>query len=248
MNDDTKHIPWYFINPKDGTEMVLVPGGWFWMGSGSEDSDAYDSEKPRHLHYLEPFYIGIACITVSQFRGFIKEANHSCDSNWDKDPDEYPVRYVNCYDAEAYGRWAGLRVPTEAEWELCARGYGGLKYPWGNDWEDGKRVCWDGQKGPKGDTAPVFAHPEGVSQFGTFQQSGNLWEWCRDSWDGGIYKEYAKGNFRVPDVKDAVRVLRGASWYRVDLHRNFRSALRIDNLAGSRDLNHGFRMARTVIF
>jgi formylglycine-generating enzyme required for sulfatase activity len=171
-----EHIPWYFINPKDGSEMVLSPGGWFRMGSGNDDKDADDSEKPRHLHHVQPFYIGITCVTVGQFRGFVKETRHNAGNDWEKDPENYPVRCVNWEDASAYCKWAGVRLPTEAEWELTARGYGALKYPWGNEWEDGKRVCWDEQKGPKGETSPVYDHPDGVSPFGTFQQSGNVWE------------------------------------------------------------------------
>jgi serine/threonine-protein kinase len=170
-------ISCYFVNPKDGTEMVLVLGGWFQMGSGDDDSDAFGDEKPRHLHYVNPFYIAITCVTVAQFAQFVEETGYKGGEYpgtgswgyWKKDPKDYPVRYINWYDAKVYADWAGLRLPTEAEWELSARGYSALKYPWGDSWEDGKRVCWDEQKGSKGKTAPVFYHPEGASPFGTFQ-------------------------------------------------------------------------------
>jgi formiminotetrahydrofolate cyclodeaminase len=71
-----KHIPLYMKNPKNGTELVLVPDGWFWMGSGDEDNDAANNEKPRHLHYVDPFYIAIACITVAQFKRFVDETGY----------------------------------------------------------------------------------------------------------------------------------------------------------------------------
>lgn len=80
------------LNPKDGTELVLIPGGWFWMGSGDEDSDAYDSEKPRHLHYLKPFYFGITCVTVEQFGQFVQETGHK-GGDYQGTGDDYDERW-----------------------------------------------------------------------------------------------------------------------------------------------------------
>jgi formylglycine-generating enzyme required for sulfatase activity len=153
----------------------------------------------------------MACVTVEQFKRFVQETRHNAGQYWQKDPGEHPVRSVNWHDASAYCKWAGLRLPTEAEWELSARGYGASKYPWGADWEDGRRVCWGKQKGPKGATAPVFDHPEGVSRFGSLQQSGNLWEWCEDAWDEKAYVRYARGDFSPPS-QGQYRGLRGGSW------------------------------------
>jgi len=240
------HVPWYCVNPVDGTELVLIPGGWFYMGSGDEDREAFDSEKPRHLHYVEPFYISIHCITVGQFKKFTDASRYSAGGDWGKDPDDYPVRYVNWDDAQAYCKWAGLRLPTEAEWELSARGYEALHYPWGNEWEDGRRVCWDRQKGQGGSTEPVFKHPEGVSPFGTFQQSGNVWEWCEDAYEERAYSRYERGDFKSPDAYSG-RVLRGASWSNFNT-KYFRGSLRYNYNPGVRDYNDGFRVARTVTF
>ena len=237
-------IPWCKVNPKDGSELVLVPGGWFWMGSGDEDPDAFDSEKPRHLHQVEPFYFGIACVTVAQFRAFVNETKHAAGSEWQNDPDDHPVRSVNWHDAMAYCEWAGLRLPTEAEWELAARGYGSLKYPWGDDWEDGRRVCWGRQNGSQGSTEQVFAHPEGVSPFGSFQQSGNLSEWCADADDLNAYGRYARGDFSVPS-KGKFRVLRGGSWNGF-YPRSFRGGIRGSYSPDFRYDRVGFRAAGTV--
>ncbi|MFH1562213.1 MAG: SUMF1/EgtB/PvdO family nonheme iron enzyme [Nitrospirota bacterium] len=237
-----EHIPCYLVNPKDGTEMVLIPGGWFWMGSENDDSEAFANEKPRHLHYVEPFYFSITCITVEQFGRFVKESGYDAGKDWQKDPPDHPVRYVNWHDSQAYCKWAGLRLPTEAEWELTARGYQALKYPWGNNWEDGRRVCWDEQKGPKGSTSPVFDHPDGVSSFGTFQQSGNLWEWCEDGWDSNVYQRYAQGDFKIPKGVSH-RVLRGGSWGNDD-SRNLRGGNRYNYYPENRVNYIGFRCAR----
>ncbi len=236
-----KRIPWYFVNPKDGTEMVLIPGGWFWMGNNKEDDqDAENYEKPRHLHFVKPFYMSMAGITVEQFRRFAKATGHDAGTDWGKDPPDYPVRYVNWHDGNAYCKWSGLKLPAEAEWELAARGYEALKYPWGKDWGDGRRVCWYDQKGPKGNTSPVFDHPDGVSSFGMFQQSGNLWEWCEDAWDSDLYKRYAKGDFSVPGGSGS-RVLRGASWG--SSPENFRGGLRGGDDPAFRRSSLGFRVS-----
>ena len=101
-------IPWYYINPKDGTEMVLVPGGWFWMGSDDTDSDADGNEKPRHLHWLDPFYISITCVTVKQFKRFAEKTGYKGGNypgtgdehgqnlgGYNKDPFDHPVRHVS---------------------------------------------------------------------------------------------------------------------------------------------------------
>ena len=241
-----ENTAWYSINPTDGSELVLIPGGWYCMGAADDDQEAGSDEKPRHLHYVAPFYLGIVCITVGQFKEFVNKTKHDAGSDWRKDPDDYPVRYVNWHDAKAYTGWAGLRLPTEAEWELGARGYGSLKYPWGADWEDGRRVCWTSQKGPQGATAPAAAHPEGVGPFGSFQQSGNVWEWCADGYEADAYKRYGKGDFSAPN-NGQHRVLRGGSW-NLNLTKYFRSCYRY-NFNPDYRLNHnGFRVARTIIF
>jgi formylglycine-generating enzyme required for sulfatase activity len=234
----------YLFNEKDGTELVLVPGGWFWMGAVEKDTRANSSEKPGHLHYVAPFYIGITCVTVKQFAHFVKKTKHDADKDWKQDPDGHPVRHVNWHDATAYCKWAGLRLPTEAEWEYCARGYHGLIYPWGDDWEDGRRVCWYKQKGPQGDTSPVCNHPRGASPVGTFQQSGNLWEWCEDGYDSDAYKRYSEGDFKLP-TSEAGRVLRGGSWVDYD-PSYFRGGRRLNDLPDSRDDGLGIRSARTI--
>ena len=73
----TRRIPLYFRNPRDGTEMVLIPGGWFLMGNDkADDPDAWDREAPRHLHFVRPYYLAIACVTVARFRRFVKATGY----------------------------------------------------------------------------------------------------------------------------------------------------------------------------
>ncbi len=68
------HLPWYLVNKTDGSELVLMPGGWFRMGAVAKDEEAEDCENPGHLHYVAPFYMGITCVTVAQFRRFVRES------------------------------------------------------------------------------------------------------------------------------------------------------------------------------
>ncbi len=236
--------------------MVLIPGGEFRMGAAEHDNEAYDDEKPRHLHKVGPFYMGIYCVTVARFRKFVRESGYRGGNYpgtgdgwnerwglWKNDPDDHPVRYVNWFDAEAYCKWAGLRLPTEAEWEYAARGLEGYIYPWGDDWQGGRRACWDGQPGPGGETAPVAAHPEGVSPFGIYQMSGNVWEWCADWYEKKVYERYAGGDFSPP--KDGRgRVLRGGSWRYNP--RSLRAGYRYGHNPRYRRDDYGFRCARTL--
>ena len=253
----TRDSHWNYTNPKDGTEMVLIPGGWFQMGSGDKDVDPSPDEKPGHLHCLAPYYLGIYCVTVAQFRRFVRETgydggkypltedvDHESWEYWKKDPPDHPVRYVTWHDASAYAKWAGLRLPTEAEWELGARGRNeNFCYPWGDGWEEGLWVRWYGQEGVIASSVPVASHPKGVSPFGTYQQSGNVWEWCADWYDECIYKRYARGKFAQPE-KGNRRVQRGGSWYD-RAPDSFRGTKRYHSNPGVRG-SSSFRLAKSV--
>jgi sulfatase modifying factor 1 len=211
----------------DTEEMVLIPAGEFLMGSSEEDvkqflidfiyrrPSRFADEQPQHTVYLDAFYIDKYEITNAQYKRFLDETGHTPPLYWNNDlynkPDQ-AVMAVNWEDAAAYARWAGKRLPTEAEWEKAARGADGRIWPWGNQWDPTMLNANDvGAVDGYVYTAPVGSYPQGVSPYGIHDMAGNIWEWTADWYDKDYYKHSPKANPTGP-ASGENHVARGGSW------------------------------------
>jgi sulfatase modifying factor 1 len=206
-------------------EWVLVPAGEFEMGA--EGPPAGPDEAPKHRVLLDAFSIGKYEITNRQYRLFVKATGHRPPTNedpkynlWRGDTllegvEELPVVNVDWNDAIAYCKWAGGRLPTEAEWEKAARGTDGRTYPWGNEPVTGNRsnfsieniTFWDGPA----TLAKKDQYDYGKSPYGAYEMAGNVWEWVQDWYDEGYYKNSPAKNPNGP-ASGTARVIRGGGW------------------------------------
>jgi len=195
---------------RDGAVMVKVPAGEFIMGSPDGEGD--DDEHPQHTVYLDGFWIDQTEVTNARYRQCVEAGDCEEPAYWDDsdyNASDQPVVGVSWYDADNYCRWAGKRLPTEAEWEKAARGTDGRVYPWGNRAPD----CSKAQFSPcPGMTVPVGSKPAGASPYRALDMAGNVWEWVADWYDSGYYARSPDRNPQGPDSGSA-RVLRGGSWY-----------------------------------
>ncbi len=243
--------------------MVLIPAGEFEMGREDGPSD----EHPTHTVYVDAFYMDVYEVTNAEYKAFI-DANPQWQkdrieprlhdstylrlwngNNYPLDKGDHPVNYVSWYAAMAYAKWAGKRLPTEAEWEKSARGgLVGKGYPWGDtinaaDANHGRYI---------NDTNPVGQYaPNG---YGLYDMAGNVWEWCLDKYDSDFYRASPKrnpfsGGTLTKVINDFInidtpRVFRGGDWATQGLF------VRVDNRDAGIPMYAsvfvGFRCVKTV--
>ncbi|MBW7959326.1 MAG: SUMF1/EgtB/PvdO family nonheme iron enzyme [Candidatus Promineofilum sp.] len=216
-----------------GSRMIYVPGGTFYIG---DDASEKNDEKPARRITLDSFYIDETEVTNGAYAQCVDAgacprparagATYYQSYYGNPDFDDYPVINVSWYNADAFCKWRGARLPSEAEWEYAASfdPMEGAKYkfPWGDifdgnqlnfcdvncqredrgfEWDDGFR-----------DTAPVASYPGGRSPAGAYDMLGNVMEWVGDWYDFRAYRDITDTNPRGP-IEGDFKSLRGGSWF-----------------------------------
>ena len=171
------------------------------------EASRFDVEVPQREVYMSAYLIDKYPVTNAKYRKFIESGGYKqrdfwSDAGWDyvqqskpldsdgvhsalDGKDDCPVVNVSWYEAEAFAKYAGKRLPTEAEWEKAARGTDGRIYPWGNEFDKTKLNCAESKIEKP---TPVTKFPEGISGYGCFDMAGNVWEWTADWFDSQYYR------------------------------------------------------------
>lgn len=224
-------------------EMVAIPAGPFLRGTLA---GGYD-EQPERTISLDAYAIDRYEVTNHQYQAFVTATGHrkaAPPSRYAKNVSRIqgtnqPITYVSWDDAEAYCRWKGKRLPTEAEWEKAMRGVDGRLWPWGNRYDE---LATNGGSSRDGFevTAPVGSFKGDVSSFGVADGAGNVMEWVADWYGEDAYRDPAERNPRGPG-HGMFRVLRGGGYtsHGTDVRITSRSKMVPD----FRDETIGFRCA-----
>jgi serine/threonine-protein kinase len=200
------------IHEADGNELLRIDSGPFALGPN------------RRTVYLDTFYLARHAVTNRQFVSFVQTTGYKPEGGAEgrflahlrggQCPPallDHPVVFVSWFDAAAYCRWAGRRLPTEAEWEKAARGTDGRRYPWGRDDPSERHANYGRPVG--GHTTAVDQHPAGASSYGCEDLAGNVWEWCEDLDSPRFYLHGPNHNPRnTAGAATASHVVRGGAY------------------------------------
>jgi len=241
--DEAIGFPRRVRRTKDGMAMVLVAGGTFAQGAVPGDARALPEEKPRRdVTLSKAYYVDEHEVTVAMWKAYAAATGAAMPTLQEGTEDAHPAHGVSWDAARAYAAWAGVTLPTEAQWERAARGgHADFVFPWGADDDVKQRngaLDFDGFAG----LAPVKSFP--ANDYGLFDVAGNVEEWCLDAYDEQAYASGAATDPSGPADALPTRVVRGGC------AQSLRPALRASSRGlGSHDIdpvNAGLRCAKPL--
>ncbi len=246
-----------WINPKDGAELVYIPAGPFVMGDDDDEirdfvvNSAILRNNPRHTVRLSGYWIYRNVVTVEEYQKFCQLTGRSMPAtprfNSDWRHVHNPIVNVTWDDAVAYATWAGMTLPTEAQWEKAARGGDDRPFAWGDEF-DLKKV-WGSTRRNEDAGSTIAVGKFGVSPYGCSDMGGNVAQWCLDwytpwFWASDAAQRDDPANLVMGRKTD--KVLRGCPWVTVPT-RFFRTAFRLHQPSTRYSDRDGFRCARPLV-
>ncbi len=257
----TYQPPRKFVNPVDGSEMLLVQGGSYALGAATPIFNEYVKEFPVHTTRLRNFYISKFEVTNQQFEQFVNATRYETEAerlggsyvvgmgnkrvagaSW-RHPTgpssqavaDQPVVHVTHNDAEAYCSWARLELPKQDQWEFAGRGLDQRLYPLGNLVKPGDLASsLGGRVGSAGGPSSVGSHPKDLSPSGCYDMGGNVSEWMLEMFSNGVE--------RRPDDTTLHHVVKGGSWANEEAN-DHRLTKRLRQETGFSSSSLGFRTA-----
>lgn len=202
------------VKPADAP-MARIPEGP--SGMGIDGLQGLEDERPFHQIRLDAYAVDLYEITTARYAAFLRVTGRQPPWLWESVNLEIhgdrPVIGVDWHDADAYCRWAGKRLPSEAEWEKAARGTDGRSFPWGNQQPtpDLANFALGARFSYSQALMPVGRYEKGKSPYGMYEMAGNVWEWVQDWYAGNYYERSPEVNPKGPD-EGQLKVLRGGSW------------------------------------
>lgn len=217
-------------------DMVLVDVPQGWVGCGPQDASCMADEKPGGWVKLKPFWMDTHEVTVGAYRAFVAATGWPFPPQPAGSGEKSPVVNVTHRDAAAFCAWLGKRLPSEAEWEVAARGsYPQAIYPSGGSADhDSANFAGLGGKDRFSGLAPVGSFPPNT--LGLFDMAGNVWEWVADGYTP------APPQGQAPASSGKLKVTKGGGWNSPPLSLRISNRGRLPEDTASDAV--GFRCAR----